>query len=101
MQNIEVALMTCRHGGVSCTPTNIKYLLFFAEVAHRMKSSFIACAQHIKQKRIHVPVQRFVVQKQLRKVAQILAVHLLHRAVQFKHGHFAVPINLIARRVAG
>jgi len=37
-------------------------------------SSLVALAEHVEEERIHVVIQRLVIQEQLRQVAQILAV---------------------------
>ena len=42
-------------------------------------------AQHVKQKRLHVVIQRLVVQEQLREQAQVLAVHPRLPAVHLVH----------------
>ena len=56
----------------------------------------IQFTKNVEKKRIHIVVKRLVIQKQLRDVAQVLAVHLLLQSIDFKHGEFAVAVNLIS-----
>ena len=43
----------------------------------RRGSSLVTLAEYVEEKRIHVVVQRLVIQKQLRQVAQVLTVDAL------------------------
>ena len=61
-----------------------------------MESLIIQFTENEEKKRIHIVVERLVIQKQLRDVAQVLAVHLLLQSIDFKHGEFAVAVNLIS-----
>ena len=61
-----------------------------------MESLIIQFTKNVEKKRIHIVVKRLVIQKQLRDVAQVLAVHLLLQSIDFKHGEFAVAVNLIS-----
>ena len=61
-----------------------------------MRTSLIALTQHIKQEQVHVIEQRLVIQKQLGQIAQVLAEQLFLLAVNLKHGHIGVTIDLIS-----
>lgn len=64
-----------------------------------MRPSFVTLTQHIEQKQVHIIEQRLVIQEQLRQVAQILAKELLLLAVNLKHGHVGIAVDLVPRRM--
>lgn len=55
----------------------------------------IALDKHIKQERLHVIVERLMVQKELGQEAQVLAVDLVLAAVHFKDGNATSPVNFL------
>lgn len=92
-------------------------VLFFAEVPNDMVPKLIILAHDIKQKRVNIVIQRFVVQKQLRQIAQVLhrtqkhdikrivsvlkhstclTVLPLYCPINFKHRDASAAVNLIA-----
>jgi hypothetical protein len=59
----------------------------------------VLLAHDVKEKGLHVVVQRLVVQKELGQQANVLAVDFALGAVHLKHGERLVAVNLVARRV--
>lgn len=50
--------------------------------------------KHVEQERLHVVVQRLVVQEKFRKQAQVLAIDLIDIAVHLKDGDVTAAVNL-------
>lgn len=60
----------------------------------------IVSCQHVKQKRLHIVVKRFVIKEKLRQQTQILTVNFVGISVHFEHRDFAATIDFCAGRVA-
>lgn len=65
-----------------------------------MAPLLVILRQHVKQKRLHVVIQRLVIEEQLRQQTQILTVDLVHVPVDFEHGNLAAPVDLGGGRVS-
>ena len=55
--------------------------------------------EHVEQERLHIVVERLVVEEELREQTQLLAVALLQLPVHLEHRQRAVLVDLVARRV--
>mmetsp|Transcript_13381 Transcript_13381/g.54027 ORF Transcript_13381/g.54027 Transcript_13381/m.54027 type:complete len:489 (-) Transcript_13381:661-2127(-) len=71
--------------------------LLLAEVPDHVVALGVNLAQHVKQKRLHVVIQRLVVQEQLREQAQVLAVHPRLPAVHLVHAQPRAGLRAGAR----
>mmetsp|Transcript_158 Transcript_158/g.437 ORF Transcript_158/g.437 Transcript_158/m.437 type:complete len:335 (+) Transcript_158:66-1070(+) len=69
------------------------------EVANHVRALVVARADHVEEEGLHVVVESLVVQEELREQAQVLAEDALHARVYLVHRHFAVSVDLVARRV--
>jgi hypothetical protein len=56
----------------------------------------VALGQNVKQERLDIIVQRFMVQKQLGQQAEILTVDFIRIAVDFEHRELATAIYFCA-----
>lgn len=68
-------------------------MFLFGKIADQMAALLVVFRQHIEQERLHIVVQRFVIQKQLRQQTQILTVDLVHVAIDFEHRQIFAAIN--------
>mmetsp|Transcript_9408 Transcript_9408/g.25476 ORF Transcript_9408/g.25476 Transcript_9408/m.25476 type:complete len:234 (+) Transcript_9408:1227-1928(+) len=89
-------------------------LLLLAKVSDNMMPVLVDLAQHVEQERIHVIIERLVVQEQLGQQTQVLTVNLGLPAIHLKHGDLRVgvrrpvklarsrrgPVNLVPRGAA-
>lgn len=72
-----------------------------AEVANHVIPLIIVLGDHIEIEGRHVEVEGFVVQKELRDVGEVLAVHsliVIAVAVHFEDAQIVHPVDLVARR---
>ena len=65
-----------------------------------MTTLAVILGEDIEQERLHVIVQRLVVQEQLDQETQVLTVDLVGVAVHLVHGHPVLPVDLITRRMS-
>ena len=64
-----------------------------------MVSFIITDGQYIEKERFNIIVQSFVIEKQLGKKAQVLAVYFRPIAINFKYGYVVSSIDFIAWRL--
>mmetsp|Transcript_26858 Transcript_26858/g.46853 ORF Transcript_26858/g.46853 Transcript_26858/m.46853 type:complete len:210 (-) Transcript_26858:65-694(-) len=74
-------------------------VLLLAEVPDEVRPLVVHLAQHVEQERVHVVVERLVVQEELGEQAQVLAVELVGLAVHLPQGEVLVAVDLAPRRV--
>lgn len=55
-------------------------------------------SHNVKQERLHVVVQRFVVQKHFRKQAKILTIDFVFSTINFEYRNSVISINFISWR---
>ena len=88
-----------RHDTREIVPHLRAFLL--AEIPDHMIALVVVLRHHIEIERRHVEIQRFVVQKELGDVRQILAVHalvIIPVPVHFEHAQIVLPVDLVAWR---
>ena len=71
-----------------------------AEVPHQVTALAVILGEDIEQERLHVIVERLVVEEQLDEQAEVLTVDLVGVAVHLEHGHAVLPVDLHPGRVA-
>ena len=64
-----------------------------------MAAFAIVLSQNVEKKWFHIIIERLVVQEELSKEAEVLAIDLACHAVHFKDGKIFMTINLVGRRV--
>ena len=77
-----------------------KFVLFLREVADHVTATRIALGHDVEKERLDIVVKGLMVEEELRKQAEVLAVDLLLLTVYFEHRESLITINLVARRVA-
>lgn len=65
-----------------------------------MASPAVAFRHDVEEERFDIVIQGLVIEEQLRKEAEILAVDLVLLAINLKHRYVAAAVDLIARRMA-
>ena len=65
-----------------------------------MTTLTVILGEDIEQERLHVIVERLVVEKQLDEQAEVLTVDLVCVAVHLEHRHAVLPVDLHPGRVA-
>ena len=63
-----------------------------------METIVLAFTKHVEVKGVDFTSEVFVVQKHSGDVAQVLCIHFLLLSIKFKHAHFIVSVDLVARR---
>lgn len=64
-----------------------------------MRPSLVTLTKDVEQEQVHIVEQRLVVQEQLGQIAQVLAEHLFLLAINLKHGHIGIAVDLVTRWV--
>lgn len=72
-------------------------MFLFGEVTYQMIALPVVLGQHVEQKRLHVVIQRLVVQKQLRQQTKVLTVNLVCVAVHLKDRNVVAAIDFRSR----
>ena len=97
---VALALMRReRHNARQIVPQLATLLL--AKVANHVVALVVVLRYHVKVERSHVVVKRFVVQKELRYVRNVLRVHTLvvvAISVHLKDGNVVLAVDLVSRR---
>merc|ERR1719450_1306538 len=75
-------------------------MLLLAEVAHQMTSLAIVLCQDVEQERLHVIVERLVIQEQFDQKTEVLTVDLVGVTIHLKHGHSILPVDLHTWRMS-
>ena len=65
-----------------------------------MTTLTVILGEDIEQERLHVIVERLVVEEQLDEQAEVLTVDLVGVPVHLEHGHAVLPVDLHPGRVA-
>lgn len=84
---------------ITCVQLSALGLKSTRSLPDNVRPSFITLAQNIEQKEVHIIEEGLVIQEELCQIAQVLAEHLFLLAVNLKHGHFGIPVDLISRWV--
>ena len=71
-------------------------LTHLGEVAHYVAAKSVHLCQHVEPKWLHVKVEGLVVQEELCKKTEVLAVDLMVFTVNFKHRQCFFPVDLSA-----
>ena len=72
---------------------------FFAEVADQVAAVRVARGHAVEEERVHVVVERFVVEKELAEQAEVAAPAPLPPPVDLEEGEVIVPVDFVARWV--
>lgn len=75
-------------------------MLLFRKVPNQMAPFFVILGQNVKQKRFHVIVERFMIQKKFCQKAQILTVNFIDVTVHLKHRNFPAPVYFSGGRMS-
>jgi len=75
-------------------------ILLFREVADHVETATVALGHDVEQEGLHVVIQSFVIQKELRHQAQILAIYLVPLSVHLEHGKRSAAVDLVAGGMA-
>lgn len=92
--------LVLRHGHDAGHVVLLLAMLLFGKVAHQMAALLVVLGEHVEEERLHVVVERFVVQKQLSQQTQILAVDLVHVPINFENGQVLTSVDFRGRRMA-
>ena len=76
-------------------------ILLLAEIADGVGPDVVDLTQHVENERVYVEVEGFVVQEELRKVCEVLAVGVGDGTVHLEHAQIPVSVYFIPRRVRG
>ena len=73
--------------------------LLLGKVSNQVTSFAVVDGQNVKEERLHVVVERLVVQKQFGEQTQVLAVDFVHVAVHFEHRQVVLAVDFRGRRM--
>ena len=77
----------------------LRRMLLFGEVAQNVAAMTVRLCHHVEEKRLDIKVERFILQKQFRHEAEVLAVHFVPFPVHFKHGELVLSVDFVSWRM--
>ena len=92
--------LVLRHGHDAGDVVLLLAELLFGEVTDEVTSFAIVDGQHVEEERLHVVVERLVIEKEFGQQTQVLAVDFVDVAVHLKDRHVVLPVDLRGWRMS-
>lgn len=99
-QSAQTLALVLRQGHDASEVVTLGGLFFFGKVTHEVAAVLVPRHHAVEEERVHVVVERLVVQKQLRQQTQISTPGALSTSVDLEKGNKVVAVDLVAGRVA-
>jgi len=72
---------------------------YLGKVANEMTATIVTFTQHVEQKRLHIVVQRFMVQIHFRQETEILTIDRILPPINLENRNLSISIYFVAGRM--